>query len=132
MTDDPFAKLVRTQEELDNEEKRHLADLLEPYVWVNPAKNTVSFRHDAPNMSPTQRVVAFLLARRVLELINPETIGDVSPRDVEAGTGLPGGTVRPKLLELTEEKILVHIDRTYKISPNFSLSQVKGIFSSDK
>jgi len=127
MSTNPFAKLIRSKTELDYEAQKQLADLLEPYIWLDPENNLVVFKDSASSLTSLQLVLVFMLAQKVKNLVNPELSPAVSASEVETGTGLPGGTVRPKLTELAKKKLLTHSGRAYEISPNFLISELQQI-----
>lgn len=130
MENDPFTKLVRPKAQLDYEAKQRLADLLEPYIWVDPEHISVVFKPTAPAHTTLQRVLLFMLSRKVMALISPEVSAHVAPREVETGTGLPGGTVRPKLADLIKRKLVVRSDGAYEVAPYFSLNEIEQILKS--
>lgn len=123
---DPFAKLIRPKAQFDEETKERLANLLEPYVWLDPENNSIIFRDNVRSLSALQKVLVFALAHKVIGLINsnPRTF---SPSEVELGTQIPGGTVRPKLVELAKKKILDRKEDGYELASNFFISDIEEV-----
>lgn len=126
MSDNPFAKLIRSKTELDFEAQQRLANLLEPYIWIDPDSNLVVFKESAPSTTTLQQVFIFILAYKVKNLINPELSESASPSEVVEGTNLPGGTVRPKLAELTKKKLVLHSKDGYALANNLPMSEIES------
>ncbi len=64
MDENPFAKLIRSKTELDRQAQAQLADLLHPYIWLDPENNLVVFTPEADSLTSLQRVLVFMLARK--------------------------------------------------------------------
>ncbi len=124
---DPFAKLIRPKTQFDEETKKRLANILEPYVWLDPENNSIIFKEDTRNLNAIQKILVFALARKVASLINNSVTGNFTPTEVETETQIPGGTVRPKLGELLKMKILVRTDTGYELAQNFFISEIEEI-----
>lgn len=124
---DPFEKLIRPKAQFDDETKRKLANILEPYLWLDPENNSIIFKEDSRNLTAIQKILVFALARKVISLINNSETGNFTPTDVETETQLPGGTVRPKLGELLKKKILNRTERGYELAQNFFFSEIEKI-----
>lgn len=105
-SEDPLDALVIKAEEVEGEYRRLLAMLLSPHVRFDSERGTIYFIKHPPMLSTKQHVLVYLLARLALSQKNPQYDTVASSKDVEDGTGLPGGTVRPKLSELLKEKVI--------------------------
>ncbi|MCL4260137.1 MAG: hypothetical protein KJZ52_05870 [Anaerolineales bacterium] len=124
---DPFAKLIRPKAQFELETKQRLADILEPFVWLDPENDLIAFTEKVKNLTSLQLILIYILARKVISLINQEITASLSPSEIESGTKLPGGTVRPKLGELTKKNIIVRTESGYEIAPTFLISEVEKI-----
>lgn len=124
---DPFAKLIRPKAEFDEETKKRLGNLLEPYVWLDPDNSSISFKEDTKTLNALQKILVFALARKVIGLINKNNKGTFSANEVEAETQIPGGTIRPKLVELAKKRILNRTDTGYELAANFFISEIEQI-----
>jgi len=66
-------------------------------VILKPGYNTLKTRH---------KVLSFLLGMKVAVLLGKVSSELVQPKDIQDGTGLPKGTVNPKLVELKDAKLV--------------------------
>lgn len=123
----PFSKLIRPKGQLDEETQKRLANLLEPYVWLDPDSDSIVFKEASSSLSALQKILVFAISRKAMSLINEKNKGSFSPSEVESETQTPGGTVRPKLAELIKKKILVKTSDGYELSPNFFISEIEQI-----
>jgi hypothetical protein len=103
---DPLDQLVMKATEIEGEHRKLLADLLKPHVRMDPDTGRVYFISHPPHLNTKQHVLVFLLAKLALAQKNDKLNFITSAKDVEDATGLPGGTVRPKLGELFKERIV--------------------------
>lgn len=124
---DPFAKLIRPKAQFDEETKERLANLLERYVWLDPENNSITFKEGTRNLNALQKILVFVLARKVISLINNNDSGSFTPAEVETETQIPGGTVRPKLAELLKAKLIVRNENRYELARNFFIGEIEQI-----
>lgn len=124
MSDNPFEKLIRSKVELDHEYQQRLADILEPYIWIDPEQGEVVFKNSAPNITAREKIFVFLLGLKVIAHINTDIEGISSPSEIVELTGLPGGTVRPRLKSLFEEKLLSRDERGYKVADHVGIAEI--------
>lgn len=107
MSDDPLDAIFDTPEKLEGELREKLANMLIPFAKIDNTNGTFHSQKDWTKLNAKQKILIFLLARLALATINPKFQNGVAPKDIERETGLPGGTIRPKIMELVEER-LVH------------------------
>ncbi|MER2514151.1 MAG: hypothetical protein ABTQ25_17335 [Nitrosomonas ureae] len=124
---DPFAKLIRPKTQFDEETKSRLANLLEPFVWLDPENKSIIYKEDSLDLNAMQKVLVFALARKAIALISNSNAATFSPNEVELQTQIPGGTVRPKLVELSKKKILNRTEDGYELASNFFISEIEKI-----
>jgi hypothetical protein len=103
---DPLDDLVIKSKEVEGENRRLLADLLRPHVRFDPETGAIHFTQKQFKLSTKQYVLLYLLARLALGQKNPQFDVIATSKDIEDATGLPGGTVRPKLSELYKGRII--------------------------
>ncbi len=130
MTENPFQKLIRSKTELDLEAQQQLADILEPYIWIDPDQDTVEFKQTAPKMTAREKTFILLLGQKVKTLINSDLNETLSSGDVERHTGLAGGTVRPALKDLFETKMIDRNENGYQVAEYISIKEIKSVFKS--
>jgi hypothetical protein len=103
---DPLDELVVRSEEVEGENRKILAKILLPHVQIDPEKGTIYFVKQPSNLTTKEQVLVVLLAKLALAQKNPDITPITTPKEVEDISGLPGGTVRPKLGELIKDKII--------------------------
>jgi DNA-binding IclR family transcriptional regulator len=57
------------------------------------------------------------MAKLALELKNPAYSRHASPAEIERETGIPGGTIRPKIRELLDEGVVRQDEDGYFVEP---------------
>lgn len=127
MEENPFSKLIRSKTQMDVETQKRLADLLEPYIWIDPENDLVAFKDSSSDITTIKRVFISILARKVMNLINPNYPPTISASAIEMNTGLPGGTVRPKLGELYKKRLVVRDKGVYEVAPNAQINEIEQI-----
>ncbi len=110
---DPLDQLVMKSEEVEGEARKLLAELLVPHVRMDPETGKIFFIPFPPKLNTRQHVLVYLLAKLALAQKNEKFDAVASAKDVEDATGLPGGTVRPKLIELFKDRIISKSDVGY-------------------
>lgn len=103
---DPLDEVITKSDEVEGDYRRLLADLLKPHIRIDPEKGSIYFMGQPPKLNTKQHVLTFLLAKLAMSQKNPEIAPIATSKEIEEGTGLPGGTVRPKLSELFNEKVI--------------------------
>ncbi len=88
-----------------------LAEALKPYASIDRRSGRLIFSRAYASLATRQKVLVCLVGQKAAHLLG--TTGDdlLSPKEVEACTGLPGGTVRAKLAELKSDQLLVNDGR---------------------
>ncbi len=112
---DPLDELVTKAKVVEGEHRLLLAELLKPHVRIDPDTGKIYFTNHPPKLNTKQHVLVYLLAKLALAQKNSEYTSVATTRDVEENTGLPGGTVRPKLSELLKDKIISKTEAGYLI-----------------
>jgi hypothetical protein len=117
MPKDPLDQLFVKPEDIKGEQRTLLAKMVSPFATIDAENGVVHFRLATDDLNAKQKVLIYLLARLALAS-RPNAVypAAVSPREVEIATGLPGGTVRPKLMQLYDEHIAVKSGDGYSVS----------------
>lgn len=119
MTTDPLDAVFDTPERLEGERRARLAEMLVPFAVIDPENGTFHPRNAWGSLIAKQKILIFLLARLALSAKNPDFPNGVAPRDIEEQIEIPGGTIRPKLRELTKERIAYKSpDDLYLVRPS--------------
>jgi hypothetical protein len=112
-SNDPLDQLVMKVEEVEGESRKLLASLLVPHVRMDPETGKIFFVPYPPKLNTKQHVLVYLLAKLALAQKNEKFDAVATAKIVEEATGLPGGTVRPKLTELFKDRIISKSDAGY-------------------
>lgn len=110
MSNDPLDKIFSKPEEIDLQRKKILADILNPYARIDVENGTFMPTILWANLGSKEKILVFLIARLALSTRNNLFTNCVTPKDVEIETEIPGGTVRPKIIELYEDKLITKND----------------------
>jgi len=102
MNNDPLEKLFEKPAVLDLEAKKTLAGLIEPFAKIDPESGRIYTTKNWANLVASQKILICLLARLALSTKDPNFL-NISAREIEEITELPGGTVRPNLRKLVKE-----------------------------
>lgn len=123
---DPLSRLVVNQAEVDRE---LLAQVLADKVTIDPDAGTFAFKHRVrKQLGKSNTVLTALLAQKALVLLGAELAEPLQPRDLEASTGIRGGTLRPILKKLNDEAIISRKSNGYLV-PNHCLEAVTDLLS---
>lgn len=106
--DDPLDAVFAEPEKLEGENRAKLAKLIVRFVAIEPESGEISYKPDTDKLTAKQLVLVFLLSRLALSTRNPAFPAALAPKEIELKTGLPGGTLRPKLTELTKERCVYY------------------------
>jgi hypothetical protein len=83
-----------------------LAAGLQPYVAIDSKDGHLHFRPGYETLPPKSRVLVCLLGQKASTLLKKSESEVLTPKAIEMTTGLPGGTVRGKLLELKNARLI--------------------------
>jgi len=122
-TNDPLARLVVDEREVNREV---LATALENRVRLDLQRGTFTFLHGVRDrLNAHSSVVTALLAQQALHLLDGRHAPGLAPHEIEACTGIPGGTLRPVLKRLADGGLVRKIDKAYTV-PGYALEQLAG------
>ena len=124
-TADPLESLLVDQREVD---RGVLARALAPLMRVDRENRTYAFLPGIKERLENRRVVlSSLLARKALALLVPDYAEACPPRVLESETGIPGGTLRPLLKDLSGKRLVAKQGDGYLV-PNFALESAISSF----
>jgi len=106
MTDDPLDNIFKKPEDIDINRKTILANILNPYARIDVENGTFLPTILWENLGSKDKILVFLVARLALSTRNKLFTSCASPKEIENMTEIPGGTVRPKLKALYEDKLI--------------------------
>ncbi len=118
MTEDPLEQLFIRTEQVEQEQRAELATMILPYAGFNPETGQVYFKPTFEELNAKRKIIIYLLCRLALSALpNPPVSKYAAPIEVTKETGLPGGTIRPKLIQLVDEKVVTKSGEGYSILP---------------
>jgi len=103
MPDDPLSNLLLDAEEID---RASLARVLHDYVGIDSKSGKIIQKASFNKLSARQKLLAFLLGKKVAKLLGKLDIELTSPKNIQDETGIPKGTVNPKLRELVDNRLV--------------------------
>lgn len=117
-TVDPLESLLVDQREVD---RGVLARGLAPLIRLDKENRSYAFLPGVrERLDNRQIVVTSLLARKALALLVPDYAEACPPRILGSETGIPGGTLRPILKDLSAKRLLTKRGEGYLVA-NYSL-----------
>jgi hypothetical protein len=111
MKADPLETLLVDEETIAREE---LAELLAPYVGITKAGGLV-LTDNVTSLKAADRLIAVLLGAWAANLLGLRPRAGATPGELVALSGLPAGTVRPKLSELTKRCLVAKQGSEYVV-----------------
>jgi hypothetical protein len=103
MESDPLSELLLDADEVD---RARLAQALKGYVGVDKKSGRVVLQPGFNELDTKRRVLTFLLGVKVSQLLGLAESETISPKDLEKQTGMPHGTVAPKLSQLVDDNLV--------------------------
>lgn len=104
-----------------------LFDLLSPFIKINKSDKGIIFLDSATKHSLKNKIILFLLAKKVLFLLKEIETDRVRSTDIIKETGIPKGSVNPtlKLLKETKGSSLVTSDKDGYYITSYQVSKIK-------
>ncbi len=104
-----------------------LFDLLSPFIKINKSDKSIIFLDSALKHSLKNKIILFLLAKKVLFLLKEIETDRVRSTDIIKETGIPKGSVNPtlKLLKETKGGSLVTSDKDGYYITSYQVSKIK-------
>ena len=104
-----------------------LLGLLSPFIKIHKTSKSIIFLDDAIKQSLKNKLLLFLLGKKVLFLVGQLETDHVKPKDIIEETGIPKGSVLPTLKLLKEPKggSLVSSDSTGCYITSYQVSKIK-------
>jgi hypothetical protein len=113
---DPLDELLLDADEVD---RAQLAQALKGVLGVDKKSGRVVLKPGFNDLDAKHRVLAFLLGAKVANLLGVAESEAVAPKELEKQTGMPHGTVAPKLGQLLDEKLIAKTPQGgYHVAPH--------------
>lgn len=104
MNKDPLSDLLLNAQEVD---RSILALALQDILGIDNKTGKVILKPGFNKLNSRQKVVAYLLGKKVAKLLGKIENETIAPKDIPVDTGIPKGTVYPKLRELIEDRLVM-------------------------
>ena len=107
-----------------------LAGTLKPFLRINSESKQVLFTPTGMNITANNKIILFILARKVMHIQGMIDSEPVAPKDIkkELGRNIPSGTIDAALKHLSEKGPIKSRNGKYFI-PDFNFPQVQDIFN---
>lgn len=107
-----------------------LAGILKPFLRINSERKQVLFTPTGMNITANNKIILFILARKVMHIQGLVGSEPVAPKDIkkELEGNIPAGTIDAALKHLSEKGPIKGQNGKYFI-PDFNFSQVQDIFN---
>jgi DNA-binding transcriptional ArsR family regulator len=103
MEPDPLQDLLLDADEVD---RGALARALAGIVGVDKKSGRVVLQPGFSSLDTRRRALAYVLGAKVSTLLGLREDETVTPKELQQATGMPPGTVRPKLSQLKEQRLV--------------------------
>lgn len=125
MNQDPLTDLLLDASEVD---RAQLATALGDILGIDTSSGRVVLKPGFNRLSARHKVLAYLLGRKVAMLLGKADSEEVAPKDISRETGIPSGTVHPKLKELREAHLVSQTDSSeYYVAPHQMLQALDAL-----
>lgn len=109
------------------------AAALKPYAAIDTKTGRLHFHPPYEGLTTRRKVLVCLLGQKASHLLGRIDSERLSPKQLEACTGLPGGTVRAKLTELKQDRTAVVDEHGgYAIAPHQLSRAVQELLDADR
>lgn len=126
MTTDPLSELLLDATEVD---KARLAKTLKDLLGVDSKTGLVVLKPGFSKLAARQKIIAYLLGRKASSLLGLGVAETVAAKEIPDQTGLPEGTVRPRLRELLDARYISQSEKSeYYIAQhqiNMAIQQIE-------
>jgi hypothetical protein len=103
----PLLDLLIDSDQVDRE---RLAKSLKDYIGIDSKSGKIVFKPKFQSLSSRQQVLAYLMGNKVALLLGKAEKEEVAAKDIVNNSGIPKGTVYPKLKELKEERLISQVE----------------------
>ena len=86
--------------------RAEIAQALKDIVAIDSKTGVVVFRHGSKGLAAREKVLAYLLGRKVSYLLDRIEIEGATPKTIIEETGIASGTVHPTLKGLREDRLV--------------------------
>jgi len=122
MNEDPLSTLLLDVSEVN---RTRLASTLRDILGIDTESGQVVLKPGFSELTTRLKVLAYLLGRKAAALLGKADIEAAAPRDISQETGMPSGTVNPKLRELRDSHLVSQTESgQYYVAPHQFLQAI--------
>lgn len=93
-----------------------IEEIVSDHIRFDPDSREIVFTPDAHGLSNKAKVLIYLVALQGWPYVAEEVIpADAKPAEIEERTGIPGGSLRPLLMELKDRNVVVEKGGRYSV-----------------
>ena len=118
-TSDPLAQLVSDTDQLD---RQKLSELLKDNCVISK-DGQIRPITNFPNLDSVSKILVIILAQKAVHALGLAKTDQIASKQIEIISGLPGGTVRVKLMEMRQSRLVDSQNGNYSI-PNHSIVRI--------
>ncbi len=103
-----------------------VANILSPFLKIDRDSCAIVPNEQWLELNNELKIILFLVARKAMKFRGLAIDNEGAlPSEIERETGVKGGSVRPKLKELLEQRIINKTDDGRYVVPSYSFSKIK-------
>lgn len=122
MNQDPLSELLLDAAEID---RARLARTLHDILGIDTESGRVVLKPGFNQLSARNKMLAYLLGRKAAMLLGKADTEATAPKDITLETGIPSGTVNPKLSELRKDHLVSQTESSeYYVAPHQLLQAI--------
>lgn len=115
MNQDPLSDLLLDASEVD---RARLSKALSDILGIDAESGRVVLKPGFARLTARGKVLAYLLGTKAAVLLGRSDVEAATPKDISEQTGMPPGTVNPKLRELLRDRIVSGTESSqYYVAP---------------
>jgi len=104
---------------VEGERRALLVGLVLPFAQIDPTEGVVYFTKKAKDLTAKRKIMVYLLARLALASRRASThSASATLHEIGQATALPGGTVRPRVMDLIRDRLVVKTKSGYAVPSN--------------
>lgn len=107
--EDPLFDLLLDATEVD---RTRLSRALREILGIDTDSGRIVLKPGFVRLNTRKKVLAYLLGKKAAFLLGKTDSEATAPKDVSVETGMPSGTVNPKLRELLEDHIISRTEQS--------------------
>lgn len=126
MTSGALASLLVEEKTFSEDVAEQLYELLSDFVKIGSVKGEILVQPPFDSLDAERKVLIVILAAKAAFALGVSTQEGLRPKEIEGVAALPGGTVRPRLKALLEQRLVIPQNGQYCF-PVSAISRAKNL-----